>query len=67
MEISFSKAKIRSNIMKGWQKQWDEGNKGRNLYNIRQEVGKMKLTGRNTREHIIISRFRLKRRRRRRI
>lgn len=63
MEVAFSKAeskaKIRNNIMKEWQKQWDEGKKGRHLYNIKQVVGRMKSIGRHTREHIIISRLRL--------
>lgn len=35
MEVSFSKAeskaKVRNNIMKAWQKQWDEGKKGRHF------------------------------------
>ncbi len=63
MEVAFSKAeskvKIRNIIMKILQKQWDEGKKGCHLYNIKQEVGRMKSTGRHTREHTFISRLRL--------
>lgn len=63
MEVSFSKAEakalIRSYIMNAWQKHWNEGNKGRHLYKIKQKVGGMKAIGKNNREQAVISRLRL--------
>ncbi len=45
MEVPYSKAEIKAiiriNIIKSWQKQWDEESKGRHLYKIRRAVGKI--------------------------
>ncbi len=45
--------------MSKWQDKWNKGNTGRHLYTIQKEVGRMRKTGRCTKEENIISRLRL--------
>lgn len=63
MEILLSrteiKAMIKSKITNKWQDKWNQGTTGRHLYNIQNEVGKMRRTGRSTKEENVISRLRL--------
>lgn len=63
MEILLSrteiKAMIKSKITNKWQDKWKQGTTGRHLYNIQNEVGKMRRTGRSTKEENVISRLRL--------
>lgn len=41
-----------------WQKSWDKGRSARTLYEIQNTVGKVKNSGRNRREQVIMSRLR---------
>lgn len=63
MDILFSKTEIKtiikSEMIRKWQNKWNNGSTGRHLYNIQKDVGRMRLTGRNTLEDSIISRLRL--------
>lgn len=45
--------------MTAWQKHWDEGKKGRHLYEIKPQLGGMKTTGKNSREQTVTPRLRL--------
>lgn len=53
------KSIIKKQIMNEWQEKWVKGKKGRHLFNIQKEVGKMKLKELNNREQTIISRLRI--------
>ncbi|XP_013870655.1 uncharacterized protein LOC106522257 [Austrofundulus limnaeus] len=63
MNIAFSKSEMKSIIKKQiiseWQKIWEESNKGRHLFKIQQNVGKMEIIGGNRKEQVILTRLRL--------
>ncbi len=62
MDILFSKTEIKtiikSKIISKWQDKWNKGSTSRHLYTIQKEVGRMRMTGRCTKEENIISRLR---------
>jgi len=53
------KGKIKEFINKKWQEAWNNGNKGRHMYRIQNEVGNGRRVFRNRREDTIISRIRI--------
>ncbi|XP_035984330.1 uncharacterized protein LOC118557933 [Fundulus heteroclitus] len=57
--ITEIKGIIKQKAKDRWQKLWDEERKGRWLYKIQKRIGQMRITERNRREEIIISRLRM--------
>lgn len=62
IEVNYSEAEIKSivkNIVKGkWQTLWDNGQTGRQFYNIQNKVGKGRIMNRSKEEEDVLSRMR---------